>query len=89
MASAGNDSDVCAVAQGYIRIAKALEPARLDWLELDIHDPEALRQIRDAAPMPIASLETLYGRQQFKPYLEAGSVDIAIIDAIWNGVVRS
>ena len=59
MASAGNDSDVCAVAQGYIRIAKALEPARLDWLELDIHDPEALRQIRDAAPMPIASLESL------------------------------
>ena len=75
--------------EGYIRVCKALEPVNMDWIELDIQDPQALRQIRDAAPMPIASLETLYGRQQFKPYLEAGSVDIAIIDAIWNGVVRS
>ena len=45
--------------QGYIRVCKALEPVNMDWIELDIHDPEALRQIRDAAPMPIASLESL------------------------------
>ena len=42
--------------EGYIRICKALEPVNMDWIELDIHDPAALRQIRDAAPMPIASL---------------------------------
>ena len=58
----------------------------MDWIELDIHDSLALRQIRDAAPMPIASLESLFGRSQFKPYLDAGAVDIAIIDVVWNGV---
>ena len=61
----------------------------MDWIELDIHDPHALRQIKDAAPMPIASLETLYGRKQFKPYLDAGAVDIAIVDTLWNGVWES
>ena len=35
--------------------------------------------------MPIASLESLYGRRQFLPYLQAGAVDVAIIDILWNG----
>ena len=69
--------------EGYIRICKALEPLNMDWIELDVHDPQSLRQIRDASPSPIASLESLFGRKQFKPYLDAGAVDIAIIDAIW------
>eukprot|EP01050_Picozoa_sp_SAG11_P041403 SAG11_NODE_18540_length_488_cov_0.830334_1_plen_40_part_10 len=34
----------------------------------------ALRQIRDAAPMPIASLESLIGRQCYLPFLQAGAV---------------
>ena len=71
--------------EGYIRVCKALGPVNLDWIELDIHDPLALRQIRDAVPMPVASLESLFGRAQFKPYLDAGAVDIAIIDVLWNG----
>ena len=61
----------------------------IDWLELDLYEPNALRQIRDAAPMPIASLESLIGRKAFRPYLEAGSVDVAIIDTLWNGVAES
>ena len=79
---------------GYIRIAEALTPEALggtgiDWLELDLYEPAALRQIRDAAPMPIASLESLIGRKAFRPYLEAGAVDVAIIDTLWNGVAES
>ena len=58
----------------------------MDWIELDVHDPLALRAIRHAAPMPIASLECLYGRRQFKPFLDAGAVDVAIVDCLWNGV---
>ena len=39
--------------------------------------------------MSIASLESLYGRKAFYPFLEAGAVDVAIIDATWNGVWES
>ena len=38
---------------------------------------------------PIASLESLYGRQQFKPFLDAGAVDVAIVDILWNGCWES
>ena len=79
---------------GYIKIAKALTREAvggcgIDWLELDLAHPQALRQIRDAAPMPIASLESLMGRAAIKPYLDAGAVDTCIIDPLWNGVAES
>eukprot|EP01050_Picozoa_sp_SAG11_P012390 SAG11_NODE_1373_length_5095_cov_3.854484_3_plen_185_part_00 len=61
----------------------------IEWLELDTYEPAALRQIRDAAPMPIASLETLFGRKQYKPFFEAGAVDVAIVDCIYNGFWES
>jgi len=81
-------------ASGFIQIAKALTPKAiggtgLDWLELDIYSPEALRQIRNEAAMPIASLESLMGRSALLPYLQAGAVDVCIIDPLWNGVDES
>ena len=76
-------------SEGLIKIAKALEPARMDWLEMDLHDPEALAKVREQSPAPIASLESLYGRQQFLPYLQANAVDVAIIDCLWNGALES
>jgi galactonate dehydratase len=39
--------------------------------------------------MPIASLESLIGRKSYLPYLQAGAVDVAIIDTLWNGVGES
>eukprot|EP01052_Picozoa_sp_SAG31_P039024 SAG31_NODE_5325_length_2609_cov_2.216733_2_plen_219_part_00 len=79
---------------GYIQIAKALTAeaiggAGIDWLELDSYNPDALRQIRDAAPMPIASLESLIGRRAYLPFLQAGAVDVAIVDVLWNGVAEA
>ena len=44
---------------------------------------------REQSPVSIASLESLYGRKAFYPFLEAGAVDVAIIDATWNGVWES
>jgi galactonate dehydratase len=55
----------------------------MDWLELDNYDPRALGRIRAESPVPIASLESLYGRKAFYPFLEASAVDVAIIDATW------
>ena len=39
--------------------------------------------------MPIASLESLMGRRAILPFLEAGAVDVCIIDPLWNGVAES
>jgi len=75
--------------EGLRRIAKAMEPFNLLWLEMDIHDPKALSLIRQSTTTPIGSLETILGRRSLRPYLENYSVDVAIIDAQWNGLVES
>lgn len=75
--------------EGYLRMARRFEPLNLFWLELDIRDPEALAMIRSGAGMPIASLEGLHGLQEYRPYLAGRTVDVAIIDPMWNGVWQS
>jgi galactonate dehydratase len=66
--------------EGYIRLARALEPLDLTWLEIDTYDPAALALIRRSARLPIASCESLYGRRQYRPFFEHQAVDVAIID---------
>ncbi|MGD0434432.1 MAG: mandelate racemase/muconate lactonizing enzyme family protein [Acetobacteraceae bacterium] len=75
--------------EGYIRLAQALEEFELVWLEIDTYDPEALATIRRSSRTPVASLESLYGRRQFRPFLEKQAVDVAIIDVAWNGILES
>jgi galactonate dehydratase len=75
--------------EGYIRLAQALEPFDLVWLEIDSYDPAALATIRRSARTRIASLESLHGRRQFRPFFEQQSVDVAIIDVAWNGILES
>jgi galactonate dehydratase len=72
--------------EGYIRLAQALEPFDLVWLEIDSYDPAALATIRRSARTRVASLESLHGRRQFRPFFEQQSVDVAIIDVAWNGI---
>lgn len=74
---------------GYVRLARALEPLDLVWLEIDLYDPPGLARIRNSSRTPIASLESVYGRRQFRPYFENQSVDYAIIDVAWNGILES
>ena len=75
--------------EGFRQIAYALEPIGLYWLEIDTHDPEALAFIRRSTRIPIASLEHLYGRREYKHFLDRLAVDVAIIDPIWNGFSES
>lgn len=75
--------------EGFKRIAAAVEPANLTWLEIDTHDAPSLAEIKRAAPCPIASCETLHGRREFKPFLEQYATDVAIVDVIWNGLLES
>lgn len=67
------------------RIARALEPSALAWLEADLHEPEALAEVRRSTIVPIASLETLHGRRAYRSYLEARAIDVAVVDVPWNG----
>ena len=75
--------------EGFVKMARAMEPFDLLWMELDTRDPKALQYIRSRAPMPVASCESLFGRRDYRPYFENYSVDVAIIDTPWNGVGES
>jgi L-alanine-DL-glutamate epimerase-like enolase superfamily enzyme len=75
--------------EGYKRIAKAIERFDMLWVEIDLHDPRGLADIRRATAAPLASLETIYGVKQFRPYFDERAVDVAIIDVPWNGLWES
>jgi galactonate dehydratase len=71
------------------RLAHALDDVGLRWLEADLAAPQALAAVRQAVKVPIASLESLHGRRAYLPYLQAGAVDVAIVDVLWNGLAES
>jgi len=75
--------------EGFRRIAEAVAPVGLSWLEIDTHDAPSLALIRRDASCPIASGETLCERRDFKPFFENYAMDVAIIDVIWNGYMES
>jgi len=75
--------------EGILRIARALERHELAWLEVDLFDPAALALVRSRTPMPICSGENLYANRGFRPFLDAGAMDVASVDVIWNGFHQS
>ena len=75
--------------EGFIRIAQALEEFDLTWLEIDSYDPGALATIRRSSHTRIASCESLFGRRQYRPFFEQQSMDVAIVDVPWNGIMES
>lgn len=75
--------------EGYLRLARRLEALGLYWLELDVRDPDALALIRQGTRTPIASLESLHGVAEYRPFLAGRTVDTAIVDPLWNGMVQS
>lgn len=92
---AGPDVDILldlnfnARTEGYLQILRETRDLDLFWVEIDTLDPKALAFIRANSSHPISSCETLIGLQQFLPYFENQSVDVAIIDTPWNGVWQS
>ncbi len=74
---------------GFLRMADAVAPYNLTWLELDTFDAPALAQIRSRAPCSIASCETLCARRDFRPFFDAYAMDVAIIDVPWNGLAEA
>ena len=75
--------------EGYKAISKSLDEFNLSWLEIDSYDPLALAEIKQCSYQPIASCENLYGLREYRPFFDKRSMDIAIIDVIWNGMTKS
>ncbi|HEX3501601.1 MAG TPA: mandelate racemase/muconate lactonizing enzyme family protein [Stellaceae bacterium] len=74
--------------EGYVKVARAVEKFDLSWLEIDSFDPQALAHIRRSSRNAIASCESLFGRRGFRPFLEGGAIDVAIVDVPWNGLAE-
>ena len=68
------------------RLAQALEPYRLMWLEVENLDPRALKEVKMSTRTPICTGESLYQTHGFRPYLEDHAVDIIMPDIAWNGI---
>ena len=68
------------------RIANALEPYDLTWLEDPVHmdELEKVGEVVTATTMPVAVGELLGGKAQFRDLLEQG-VGLAIMDIAWGG----
>ncbi|MEZ5649563.1 MAG: mandelate racemase/muconate lactonizing enzyme family protein [Burkholderiaceae bacterium] len=92
---AGPDMDILldlnfnARTEGFVKILREIADLGLFWVEIDTYDAKGLRLIRDRSNLPISSCETLLGLREFMPYFNERAMDVAIIDAIWNGVWQS
>jgi L-alanine-DL-glutamate epimerase-like enolase superfamily enzyme len=69
------------------RIVRALEDVHPFWIEDPIRADavDAYRRLRERTTLPIAVGEALAGARAFKPLLDAGALDVAIVDPGWTG----
>jgi L-alanine-DL-glutamate epimerase-like enolase superfamily enzyme len=72
-----------------MRIAKVLEQFDLLWLEIDMYDHNAIRQIKEATSTKICTGENLYYMREFIPYFDCRAADVFMIDIAWNGFAQS
>jgi L-alanine-DL-glutamate epimerase-like enolase superfamily enzyme len=69
------------------KILRALEPYDIFWVE-DLVRPDnvsGMAELARSTTIPLAAGETVCGRRGFRPLLEAGAIDIAIVDVVWTG----
>jgi len=68
-----------------LELAERLEPYRLFWLEEVCRATEDLARLNQAAAMPTAGGESIFGVRGFFPYIAAGAVDITMPDVKYCG----
>ena len=71
--------------EGAIRIARALEPYNLFWIEHDNEDPEALAQLKASTSTPLCSGEQHFTVREYLPYFELHAMDTVKVDVQWQG----
>ena len=72
--------------EGFLKVARAIAPFDILWVEMDTRSPSTLRYLRDRSEIAVASGECLFGRREYRPFLEQDAMDVAIIDVPWNGM---
>jgi galactonate dehydratase len=72
-----------------MRIAQVLEQFDLLWLEIDMYNHEAIRQIKDSTSTKICTGENLFYMRDFIPYFECRAADVFMVDVPWNGFSQS
>lgn len=90
----GEDIDICLdVACRFnvaaaTKLARALEPYNLLWLEepIPIENPEACLRLKTSTKTPICMSEGLYQTHGYRPFLELQAIDVAMPDIAWNGI---
>ena len=71
---AGSDVDILVdlnfnfKTEGFLKVARAIEPFDIFWVEIDTRDAKALAYIRQGTHVPVASCECLFGRRDYRPY---------------------
>ena len=70
-----------------IRVAKALEPYNILWLEemLSPRNVDAHLALVREAKFPVCLAERFVTRYQFREFIEKGAVEILMPDLIWTG----
>ena len=71
-----------------MRIARALEPYNLHWLEVDNPDPDAVLQIKQSTNTRICTGETLIHMKEYLPFFQRHAADVFMIDVPWNGIAQ-
>ncbi len=74
--------------EGALKMARAMEPYNPSWLEIELRNTAALRFLRERTSVPIAAGESLRPRE-YHDLLRSGSVDVIIIDVLFNGLLES
>ena len=90
---AGPDANICLdvnvnfKAEAQIRLAQALEPYDLMWMEIDNLDAQSLRMVKDATRTPICSGEQRLGPLNYLDLLQNRAMDFMKLDVQWQGFI--
>lgn len=70
-----------------IRIAHALEPYDIRWLEdaINVDDVSNLAELRRNTRIPVLASERLLTRWQYRPLFEKCAADVVMVDLSWTG----
>ena len=74
-------------ADGQIRLAQALEPFNLTWMELDNLDAASVRMVKDATTTPICTGEQRLGPTSYRDLFELRAMDVCKVDVQWQGLI--
>ena len=74
---------------GIVRLARALEPFDLYWLEAEGFDPDALLTARRRTRTRLCHGEALIRREQFLPFFERHVTDVVMVETLANGLTET